>query len=121
MANYRNTGCMITLFLTVSCGITLSGCGDENVGLSTLVESPYQYKGDKVEVFGEIVDTKLDDTSFLVLLECADCPGEPSLICEFLIDQSPLPKLQDGQWVTISGTVDVLAGIVLLRDCRVVE
>lgn len=114
--NYGNTSCIIALLLTTFCGITLSGCGDENVPLNALVEDPEQHKGDRKEVFGQVADTKLEDNSFLVLLKNDDS----SLICEFLKDkQRSFPV--EGQWVTISGEVDILAGIIFLRDCEVVE
>ena len=119
--NYGRTSWIILLLLTVFCSAILSGCSNDNVTLNSLVASPDQHIKNKVKVFGQVADTRLEDTSFLVLLVETDSPDTPSLICEFLINQSTPPKLQLKQWVTISGKVDVLAGIIFLRECRLVE
>ena len=125
--------CIIALLLTAFCCTTFSGCGDDDddivnndasddvsisIPLPSLVVSPDQYRGDKVEVLGQIVTVGSEDTSFLVLL----MNGKSSIICEFpTINQAPPSQLEEEQWVTISGKVDILAGITLLRECEVKE
>ena len=119
--NYGKIGCIIGLLLTTFCGITLSGCGDENVSLTALVTDPEQYKEDRIEVYGQIVAIGSESTSFLVLLASDDnSVDDSSLICEFLKDELRSFPVE-GQRVTISGKVDILAGITLLRECRFVE
>ena len=120
--NYGKTGCIIALILTTFCGIIFSGCGDESVNIPTLVESPEQYMEDKIKVQGVVEsirpkDRKLEEgETLLVLLKNLDS----SIICEFLTDEYP-NRLKEGAPVTVSGTVDILAGITILRECRVVE
>lgn len=116
--NYGKTGCILALLLTTFCGITLSGCGDEHVELPTLVEDPEQYRGDEIEVQGVIVsvESEEEDESLLILLRDSDAV----LICEFLKNEHQ-DSLEEGNVVTISGKVDILAGITLLRECRLVE
>lgn len=107
------TVCIIALLLTAFCSTTLLGCGDREVSLTTLVESPDEYKNGKVRVSGQVIGIEERDTTFLVLLESVNS----SLICEF----QDKPSLELKQVVIISGKVDILAGITFLRECEVKE
>jgi hypothetical protein len=111
------TYCIIAILLTAISSIVLFGCGDESVSASTLVEIPERFRGDRVEVFGEISDIETEGRSLLVALEVDD---KPDLICEFSVDKPPPFQLKEGQWITISGKVDIIGEIPILRECRVV-
>ena len=110
------TCCIIAILLTAISSIVLFGCGDESVSASTLVEIPERFRGDRVEVFGEISNIEAEGRSLLVALEV----DGPDLICEFSIDKPPPFQLKEGQWITISGKVDIIGERPILRECRVV-
>ena len=134
-SNYGNMVCIMGLLLTALGSIVFSGCGDDDepsvgVGPSTtvvssgepisvplpkLVASPNEYKGQTVKVYGKATNTEQGDTTFLVLIVIDDY----GIICEFLTtDPQPL-SLEN--YVTISGKVDILAGITFLRECEIKE
>ena len=118
--SYRSTSCIIPFLLMAFSGITLSGCGDDRIALNTLIESPDDYKNKTVEVYGQIVAIESKDKTLLVLIEDNKSGGDPSLICEFLKDEQR-GSLSKGSWVLISGKVDILAGVTLLRECEIKE
>lgn len=135
---HRSTVCIIALLLTAFCYITFSGCGGDDddrdeqtsviqphpsrgvdsVLISSLVESPDHYKGNTIEVSGEIDAAGFEGGSFLVLLK----ESEDSLICELSkedVNLEEYSQLEDAQSVTILGEFDILAGILFLRECEV--
>lgn len=120
-ANYEKIDSIVPFLLMAFCGITLSGCGDDSITVSKLFTESDEYeKGNKIKVDGQIVDIQLEGTSFLVLLSDDNSGDAPILICEFLeVNQEGFPV--KGQRVTISGKVDILAGITFLRECRLVQ
>lgn len=122
-SSYRTARIMLVTGLLVFGSSLLSGCSVKLVDIDALIGTPESYIGSRVKVSGEIYDivreggnvigksftVRLTSQTRSELLECEFARGE----------NSPPHHLRDGQWVTITGVVDIVQGRTLLRECRI--
>lgn len=115
-----------TIFVTLLIGLgssVLLGCSVPLMDIDQLIVSPEPYVGSRVKVSGEIYDIvreggEVIGKSFTISLTSQT--RSELLNCEFARGKnSPPHHLRDGQWVTISGVVDIVQGNTLLRECRI--
>ena len=120
---YRTTCITFVTALIVFGSSLLSGCSVKLVDIDALIVTPEAYIGSRVKVSGEIYDIvreggEVIGRSFTVSLTSQT--RSELLECEFERGkESPPHHLRDGQWVTISGVVDIVQGKTLLRECRI--
>ena len=126
-------------FLAIFCGIILSGCGDdstrsahptgdsnagsydgEDVSLIILIANPDEYKGDRIKVAGLIVDSISQGDCLFARLAVDYIVNASSVICEFSKDKEDSLPEDKTKPVTISGEVEILEGIIFLRECHLV-
>ena len=148
--NYAPFFCVVA-FLTIFCGIILSGCGDENADVGTptsgsrgvlgssiihgtstsdqendvsliiLIANPEEYKRKRIKVAGLIVDSISQGDCLFARLAVDHIVNASSVICEFSNDKEHGLPEDRRKPVTISGEVDILEGITILRECHVAE
>ena len=115
--------------------LTLTGCGTkqqsetgaspkdvssfQNIPIETLLASPDVYVERRVAVEGEVYT--IGDAvggSVIVRISPPDQTSVQLLKCEFLPNALSRSTLEKGQFVTIIGTVDIVEGVVFLRECN---
>ena len=120
---YSTPYTILGTFLIIFGSIFLVSCGVTLVDIDQLIVTPESYVGSKVKVSGEIYDIVREGgsvigKSFTISLTSQTRPE--LLKCEFARGKdSPPHHLRDGQWVTITGIVDIVQGETMLRECRV--
>ena len=119
------------LFLVLG-SLTFTGCGskevpvDPSITIEVLFASPDSYIGKRVEVYGDVYTIEIAGggvvgKSIIVRISPPDETSVELLKCEFDRDSPPPPTLKEGQFVTISGRVDIVEAVVLLRECSIVN
>ncbi len=129
---YRTIYFTLTILFIVLGSLTFTGCGskqvpaDLSVTIEILLASPDSYIGERVKVYGdvytiEIAGGSVVGKSVIVRISPPDENSVELLKCEFARNSPPPPTLKVGQLVTISGKVDVVEAVVLLRECSIVN
>ena len=120
---YSTTSTLLIMFLLVFGCIVISGCGPTLVSVDRLISTPEAHIGSTVKVSGEIYDIVREGGSVIgksFTISLTSQTRMELLKCEFQRGKnSPPHNLRDGQWVTITGVVDVVQGETILRRCRV--
>jgi hypothetical protein len=103
--------------------MTFSGCGPKMVDIDQLIVAPEPHIGSEVKVSGEIYDIVREGGSVIgksFTISLTSKTGVELLKCEFERGkESPPHHLRDGQWVTVTGVVDVVRGETILRRCQI--
>ena len=123
---YHTYSAKSTLFIMLSIilgNIIFFGCGSKMVTIDELIVAPEPHIGSEVTVSGEIYDIVREGGSVIgksFTISLTSQTRVELLKCEFERGkESPPHHLRDGQWVTITGVVDVVQGETMLRRCRV--
>ena len=120
---YKPTCPLLIMFLIIFASVTVSSCGTKMVDIDQLIVTPESYVGSEVTVSGEIYDIVREGGSVIgksFTISLTSQTRVELLKCEFERGkESPPHHLRDGQWVTITGVVDVVQGETMLRRCRV--
>ena len=124
MHHIDNTKSAILVVFLILLGSTcFFGCGPKMVGIDQLIVAPEPHLGSEVKVSGEIYDIVREGGSVIGKSFTISLTSETRmelLKCEFERGkESPPHHLRDGQWVTITGIVDVVQGETMLRRCRI--
>ena len=119
----NTTSTILIVFLILLGNTVFSGCGTKIVGIDQLIVAPEPHLGSEVTVSGEIYDIVREGGSVIGKSFTIHLTAETRmelLKCEFERGKvSPPHHLRDGQWVTITGVVDVVQGETMLRRCRI--
>ena len=114
---------LLITFLIILGNVPISGCAPKMVDMDQLIVAPEPYIGSEVRVSGEIYDIVREGGSVIgksFTISLTSQTRAELLKCEFdRGKESPPHHLRDGQWVTITGVVDVVQGETMLRRCRV--
>ncbi len=114
---------LLIIFLIILSNVLISGCGPKMVDMNQLIVAPEPYIGSEVRISGEIYDIVREGGSVIgksFTISLTSQTRAELLKCEFERGkESPPHHLRDGQWVTITGVVDVVQGETMLRRCRV--
>lgn len=124
MRHIDNISSIILIVFLILLGNTFFfGCGPKMVGIDQLIVTPEPHLGSEVKVSGEIYDIVREGGSVIGKSFTISLTTENRmelLKCEFERGkESPPHHLRDGQWVTITGIVDVVQGETMLRRCRI--
>lgn len=116
---------LATLFIVLG-SLTFAGCATEALTIESLLASPDSYIGKKVEIYGDVYTIEISGggvigKSVIVRISSPDDTSVKILKCEFPRDNPPPPTLKEGQLVTISGTVDIVEAVVILRECSIIN
>ena len=120
---YSTKSILLITLLIILGTVTFSGCAPKMVDIDQLIVTPKPYIGSEVRVSGEIYDIVREGGSVIgksFTISLTSQTRVELLKCEFERGkESPPDYLRDGQWVTITGVVDVVQGETMLRKCRV--
>ena len=120
---YSTKSILLITLLIILGNVTFSGCAPKMVDIDQLIVTPKPYIGSEVRVSGEIYDIVREGGSVIgksFTISLTSQTRVELLKCEFERGkESPPDYLRDGQWVTITGVVDVVQGETMLRKCRV--
>lgn len=120
---YSTKSILLIMLLILFGSMTFSGCGPKMVDIDQLIVAPEPHIGSEVKVSGEIYDIVREGGSVIgksFTISLTSQTRVELLKCEFERGkESPPDYLRDGQWVTITGVVDVVQGETMLRRCRV--
>ena len=126
----------VILFIAFGSLITFASCGAkqatkqvaaaEQITLQALVRTPRPHLGKKIRVHGEIYKIEILGEAFLgasayVFISPPDGVSAEVLKCEFAQGNPPPSTLKEKQQVMIFGKVDTVEGMVLLRECSIVN
>ena len=98
----------------------------EEVTIQALTRTPQTHLGKKIRVDGEIYKIEILGEAFLgasayVFISPPDGVSAEVLKCEFAHGNPPPSTLKEKQRVMIFGKVDAAEGMILLRECSIIN